>query len=371
MVSGMQVGQIWGRWLDGLTVVLVAARELWRAQRALVVTHENNTFVIRQGEAIATPLARFIKQKGDAPPTGSILATVSAGMRAPDQVAHAARSACVVLELPAHELVVRHISVPVQAREFLPGIVRNRIERISPWQPEQAIYGFETREREDGSGLDIRVVIASQAVAESAQTQFAAMGLPLDRIVARPEAKCAHAVGLWSRLAQTGRAASDQTSRQIGMSIAATVAVSLVVSVWTFWSAASMRAESEELAAHSSALQRKLQEARASPSAMASLGPAERAWVAKESALSTVVTIEALSRALPDSAYLTEMRLEAGSLRITGLADDAPSLIAPLERSGYFSGVRFAAPSTRGADSARFRFQIEARIVPRLDVPEN
>jgi general secretion pathway protein L len=155
------------------------------------------------------------------------------------------------------------------------------------------------------------------------------------------------------------------------MFIAAALAVSVVVSVWTFWSAASMRSESEELAARSSTLQRKLQGSRASPSAIASLGAAERAWVAKESAPSAVVVIEALSRALPDSAYLTELRVEGTTLRMVGLAEDAPSLIAPLERSGYFGQVRFAAPSTRGTDGSRFRFHIEGRVVPRLDIPEN
>jgi general secretion pathway protein L len=197
------------------------------------------------------------------------------------------------------------------------------------------------------------------------------MGLPLDQIVARPDPQGTHMVLLWSRLDQTSGAISEQARGQIGMSIAAALAISVVVSVWTFWSAASMRSESEELAARSSTLQRKLQGARASPSAMASLGAAERAWLAKESAPSAVVAIEALSRALPDSAYLTELRLEGTTLRMVGLTEDAPSLIAPLERSGYFSGVRFAAPSTRGTDGARFRFHIEGRVVPRLDIPEN
>jgi len=155
------------------------------------------------------------------------------------------------------------------------------------------------------------------------------------------------------------------------MSIAAAVALSVFVSFWTLWSAASMRGESEELAARSSTLQRQLQGARASPSVMASASPAERAWIAKEAAPSAVVTFEALSRSLPDSAYLTELRLEGATLRMAGLAEDAPSLIAPLERSGYFSAVRFTAPSTRGPEGARFRFHIEARVVPRLDIPEN
>ena len=104
---------------------------------------------------------------------------------------------------------------------------------------------------------------------------------------------------------------------------------------------------------------------------MAALAPAERAWVAKESAPHAVIVIEALARALPDSAYLTELRLEGKTVRIAGLADDTPSLIAPLEQTGHLSGVRSVAPATRDSNGARFRFNIEAQVVPRLEIPEH
>jgi general secretion pathway protein L len=173
-------------------------------------------------------------------------------------------------------------------------------------------------------------------------------------------------IALWSRLAETTGECSEQTRWQIGAAIAAVFILSVGWSIWAFSSAASMRGESEELAARSNTLQRQLQGARASPSAMAALGPAERAWVAKESAPHAVIVIEALARALPDSAHLTELRLEGKTVRIAGIADDTPSLIAPR----HLSGVRSVAPATRDPDGARFRFNIEAQVVPRLEIPE-
>jgi len=79
----------------------------------------------------------------------------------------------------------------------------------------------------------------------------------------------------------------------------------------------------------------------------------------------------ALSRALPDGAYLTELQFEKATLRITGLTRDAPSLIAPLERSGHLADVHFLAPTTRNSDGSLFRFNIEARVEPRLELTEN
>ena len=78
--------------------------------------------------------------------------------------------------------------------------------------------------------------------------------------------------------------------------------------------------------------------------------------------------LEALSRALPDGAYLTELRLENTTLRMIGLANDAPSLLVPLERSCFCSDVHFFAQTTRNTESAQFVFHIQARVEPHLDL---
>ncbi len=135
-------------------------------------------------------------------------------------------------------------------------------------------------------------------------------------------------------------------------------------------SAASIRQESDEVDARAKTLQRQIQGPR-TPQWLASLKPDERAWYAKETASTAVIVIEALSRALPDGAYLTEMRLENGTLRMIGLTNDAPSLIAPLEHSGHLADVRFFAPTTRGTDGAPFRFNIEARVESHFKIAQD
>ena len=92
---------------------------------------------------------------------------------------------------------------PAQAREFLPGIVRNQVERLSPWQADQTVYGFDAEmSREDAAALDVRVFITSRAVLDSTRDELDAMGLPVDRIVAREGGiQAAAPVTLWSRLA--------------------------------------------------------------------------------------------------------------------------------------------------------------------------
>jgi general secretion pathway protein L len=180
----------------------------------------------------------------------------------------------------------------------------------------------------------------------------------------------AGSVTLWSRLADTSRASLGGAARTIGIGIAASVTASVVLSLWALASGASIRNESEDMAARSKVLQRQVQTGRTA-SSMASMPPAERAWLSKETSISSVIVMEALSRALPESAYVTEIRLEKENLRIMGLADDAPGLLAPLERSEHMTDVHFFAPTARGPDGKLFRFSIEARVEPRIKIGED
>jgi general secretion pathway protein L len=333
--------------------------------------------LLRQATLEGNPVVRLLRLLGRSDhretfPTESVFAEVIPGTPITDDVARAAQSSFVIFQLPADKLVVRRISVPAQAREFLPGIVRNQVERLSPWPPEQTVHGFNAQvSQEDAATLDVRVLIASRAAVGGARDELAAMGLAPDRIVARErDVPTAPPVALWSRLSDVPHETVERTRRQIGVAIVAIFLLSVGLSVWAFWSASSLRGESEELSARARTLQRQLQGSR-TPQAVASLPPAERAWAWKESMPSTVIVLEALSRALPDAAYLTELHLDNTTVRIIGLASDVPSLIAPLEHSGHLTGVHFFAPTTRSPDGSLFRFQIEARVVPRLEITGN
>ena len=369
----MQIGVIWGRWIKVLAALLFACRDVWRAQRLLMVSHDADHLIVRQTKPDSNPITRLMRRNGpESTPAESVLAELPSGTQAPDDVRIAAQGGFVVLQLPTDKLVVRQMSVPARAREFLPGIVRNQIERLSPWPVEQTFYGFNAEgSEEDAATLDVRVFITSRVAVNSARDELDAIGLAPDRIVARHgDLPTAPSVALWSRLADVPHETVERTHRQIGLAIVAIFLLSVGLSVWAFFSAASLRAESEEFAARSRTLQRQLQGSR-TPQAFASLPPAERAWAWKESMPSTVIVLEALSRALPDTAYLTELHLDNTTLRMIGLASDAPSLIAPLQRSGHLTDVHFFAPTTRGPDGSLFRFHIEAQVVPRLEVTEN
>ncbi len=354
------------RWIEVLTVTYFAGRDAWRARQSLTIACESGRFIVRRSRQDSR------SEPPDEP--GENLAVLAAGAPIPAKVARAARGSFVVFQLPDDMVVVRRIAVPGQAREFLPGIIRNQIERLSPWHAGQVVYGFAADVDEaDAATLDVRVLIALRADIDRASDELAAIGLPVDRIVTAPPhagegREGAKSVTLWSRLVDVSPDDLAHTCRRAGAGIAAAVAVSLGLSLWAITSAASLGGESEELAARVRTLQRQIQ-GPASRS-VASLSPNERAWYAKETSPTATIVLEALSRALPDGAYVTELRLENATLRMIGLANDAPSLIAPLEHSGHLNDVHFFAPTTRGPDGTLFRFNIEARVEPHFKIAE-
>lgn len=71
--------------------------------------------------------------------------------------------------------------------------------------------------------------------------------------------------------------------------------------------------------------------------------------------------LDELSRIVPNSAYVSNLRYRENTVELQGSADNASSLIPLLERSPVFENVAFNAPSTRGRDGKE-TFSIKADI---------
>jgi general secretion pathway protein L len=348
----MRIDTILKRWIELLAALLVGLQEARRARRALVVARADTGFVVRQGKP---------NDGSDGTPIGVPLS--------PELMREAA-ARFVTLELPAAEVVLQRINIPAQAREFAGGIVQNQLERLSPWPGDQVAYGFAVEANpDDAATLDVRILMTSRATVDAAREELAATGLAADRIVARaPAGPSGAGITLWSRLGSASATGVGRPFRLIAAALIGMLAVSIAVSAWAFFSAASIRAEIDDVSARSAALQR---QARGAHTPGGSLDSARRAWVLKDTGPAMVTVLETLSQALPDTAYVTELSLQKATVRIVGLSSDAPSLLAPLEHSGLLAEVHFFAPTTRSPDGTQFLYHIEAKLAPRASRQEN
>lgn len=359
----MDLGKLLNRWIEVLAGVYLACRDAWGSRQAILISSEGDRFVMRRMPS-PRPTRRAAgrgapdAQSADA---GPVIAEIVPGKSISRRTRRIARDGLVVLKVPPAEVVVRRISVPAQARDFLSGIVRNQIDRLSPWQSDQAAFGFDaSASTEDPAALDVRVLITARAAIDQLRDRLAAIGLVVDRVIAGPD----QGVTLWSRLATLTGPELVQMHRRIGASIAAAVFFFVAISVCELISAVSLRAQSEDAESTTKALLHQVEGGRSA----GSLQPPERAWFEKESTTTATIALEAISRALPDAAYLTELHVERSTLRMIGLAADPPSLIAPLEKSGHLAEVHFFAPTTREADGGLYRFHIEAQIKPHATI---
>jgi general secretion pathway protein L len=336
--------KVWN-WIDRLALLLLRIQELRRARRPLSVVPRNGAFVICDGEMAQ----------------GRVLCEFSAHQPPSSEVVQATQQGFVVLELPPQDVLVAHMSVPAQAGAFLEGVVRNQIDRLSPWRANDVNYGYSAQPNEKQSGLlNVRLFIARSAAMDAMRQALTGLGLSLDRIVVRdPGDAASEPVVIWERLADAAIDDLRNARRRVTQVLAACVALSLVLSVWMVLSAQSIQERSAELTASNRALQRQMQTSAAVPAA--GIEPARAAWHLKETAPSAVMTLESLSRALPDAAYVKEFDLQNDVLRISGLTSDAPLLVSALEDSGYFTDVHFFAPTTRTSDD-KFAFHIEGRV---------
>jgi general secretion pathway protein L len=89
----------------------------------------------------------------------------------------------------------------------------------------------------------------------------------------------------------------------------------------------------------------------------------------KLESIPVVQTLEDLSRLMPDSAWLTELRIDGDTVEFSGLAKSAVDLLPLVERSAQFVDATLAAPLTFDPREDKERFSVRLRI--RLQTPEH
>ena len=82
----------------------------------------------------------------------------------------------------------------------------------------------------------------------------------------------------------------------------------------------------------------------------------------KQATPSSVMVLEAVSRVLPDTTYVTELRIEGDKVQVVGMTQNAPALIRLMEQSPQFTRATFFAPTTHAQNEPGERFHIEAHI---------
>jgi general secretion pathway protein L len=247
----------------------------------------------------------------------------------------------------------------MRAAEFLDGIVRAQIDRLTPWTAGDAVYCWTLPRAAGGDRIALTLAATARAMVLPLVQAVLVLGPAAVKVsTAAPETDFAR-VGVYSEAA-AGEAGVWRVR-------AAVVAILVASGVAAAASIGAAEWLTDRYDAQHDLIQRQIGERSAAIRASRSGAGdprLEALWRRKHEAPSSVLAIDALSALLPDHTYATEIRIEGDRLQIIGMTRDAPSLIGLLETSPHFADAAFFAPTTRGPNDPSERFHIEARLKP-------
>jgi general secretion pathway protein L len=274
--------------------------------------------------------------------------------------AEAQRSGPIVLRLSPDEVVERTIQIPKGASDVIEPVLRNQMNRIVPWPPEETRFGYTVAENASGATdqIDVRLVATTHAVLEAALAEARAIGAQPSLVDYAASDEPRVGTVLLS-LAPDPRL---RTARRLNAGLAVVLAICVLAGgagAYQLWQIESERAE---LDAQIAELRRHIAQSGDRHAQDAQLREAATVLIERKAAEPAVVRlIDALSHAIPDNAYLMELEIRGATARMTGKSEEATALIAPIEAAPEYEDVGFAAPTTRDAEGAAESFAITAR----------
>jgi len=254
---------------------------------------------------------------------------------------------------PAH-IMTHLLDFPSKASDFLDGMIRAQIDRLTPWTVNDAVFGWSPPAPIGNDRIEVTLAATSRLkVAPLLQLVGA---LDAASVVVSATAPAGRIPLLEKPLRSViGPAVNvPRLLRIILLSAGIAAAASLLIGVYLGDSFQSELGDVQQRISQRRAALRL--EANGTASGLGLL--AKR----KQTTPSSVMVLEALSRVLPDSTYVTELRIEGDKVQVVGMTQDAPSLIRLLEQSPQFTRATFFAPTTRATNEPGERFHIEAHI---------
>lgn len=342
-------------WVD--TVAGVASAPLAKVKpvrRIEVVEDETGSFSMR-----LAPKAK----NGDGDPSPCRIDVTDGAVRTPlsEQWAAAVHGGIIELQLQSSRFVFRPLELPGRAAEFLDGIIRAQIDRLTPWNASEAIFHWAPPHDIAGERIATTVVATGRAAVAALAQAFSNLG--------------AAGVEVSTATPEQGRVTvyDQRTAGQAGYG---RMRIALVAGLATTGLLAMLSLGlggfvADSYDAQQQQIQKRIAERRAmmrSSQTGSGSSPLDLLIRRKQTTASSVIVIEALSALLPQHTYATEVRIEGDKLQIVGVTRDAPALIPILEQSPHFSNAGFFAPTTRAASEPGERFHIEAKLKPHFGV---
>jgi general secretion pathway protein L len=347
-----QVSDLFSRWIDTVAATVHVLLNRWVAQRVVRLTEEEQgTFAL---QAFGDAKDLILPDQQIRIDDGAMTASLS-----PDWTTWLRGSRAEVILRPGR-FMFRPLELPKRASEFLEGIVRAQIDRLTPWSVNEAAYTWTPPVEAANDRIQLTVAATARSLVIPYARALADLGAASVIVSTVPQDAGVGALKVFEQ--RNGGSIEVTRIRQILMMVfLGAAALALVSSGVSSILADSLDAEQQDLS-------HKISARRAAMRRNADGGAQRMLERRKQTTPATVMVLEALSKVLPDHTYVLELRIENGKVQVTGITRDAPSLIRLIEQSPHFEHAAFFAPTTQSPGEPGERFHIEARIKPHFRV---
>lgn len=328
----------WRWWLDGLVELVLAIAARLRRRRVLGLVPVGDGWVVERADGRRM---RTVLRLADGP----------APRLLPDRLARRFAGRDVDLTIDPERVVNARIGpLGIEGRSYVAEIVAHRLERLTPWPAADVLHlATEETPADDAGRFSVRIVATSRALAEPLVAALAAIPVRDHRFVLAAD------LPALADPVEVRRARQAIAGRlRFWTAAGAVIAVLALLFLWD--RAAGLGDDLDELRSQVAEYRSRL------------VAPPPGSDVARIAELArrrpiVVLSLEKLSRALPDDTHLTELGLEDGHWILKGISRDLAGLSTVLEASPDFRAPVFRQATTREADGDHFTFDLSEQTV--------
>ena len=267
------------------------------------------------------------------------------------------------LRVPAALCFSRRVDLPAAATRDAARILELDFERATPFRLKDVYTDYVVEDsRAPGGKVTVRQLVLKRSLIEPLITECQAAGLSVDRLDCWSDDRT-RALDV-NFLEDRGAAEAVARRKPRLPKVLALTAGCLALSAAYLYAnrhesaLLQLRTETAALKVKSDGV---MQSKTRSQSAFASLASLERA---RAEYVSRVRILEELTRLLPDTAYLTSIKIDGGTIDIAGFAGSAASLLPLLEQSTLFVDAAMTAPVVFDGNENKDRFGLRVRLRP-------
>jgi len=266
----------------------------------------------------------------------------------------------VAIDLAKEQFASLHLKLPKATREYLGEVLRNEMDRYTPFSEDQVYFDFRVDEAEPKSDtVGVHLVLTPRQSLDEWLDKLTTLGLNVTHVGPTGIDEQRRADFNLMPKQRTSRMRRRRLTRMAFASAACLLL--LILSVWLPISErqhaiavvdarlGEARSAADELVR----TRKKLEDLRLTAASLQG---------EKQVRPAVVALLAELTALLPDDTWLVQMNQRENDLRVAGYSANASSLIELLENSDLLENVRFDAPVTMDSETTREHFRIIASL---------